>query len=66
MSKLRRWVIIIGVALLITGIVMFLGISVSSDGSREFIDGRNDTRSMLAPLAVFAAGIACVVIGQPQ
>ncbi|MDB5058517.1 MAG: hypothetical protein JWO59_1989 [Chloroflexi bacterium] len=64
-SVLRRVMLLIGVALVLTGVIMVLSIGVSHTSTGELIAGRNDTQSLLLPLGLFAAGIVCLAWGLP-
>lgn len=60
--RLKRVCLVLSVALLLVACFQFFGLTVSSDGTHEWIAGRSDASPMIVPLVLFLAGLAGVAL----
>jgi H+/Cl- antiporter ClcA len=64
--RLRRLGLLAAVGLIAAAVILFSGITVSSDGTHEWLNGRQDTQSLLLPLLLFLLGMIALALCLPD
>jgi H+/Cl- antiporter ClcA len=62
----RRLGLLAAVGLIAASVVLFNGITVSSDGTHEWLNGSQDTQSLLLPLLLFLLGMIALALCLPD
>jgi hypothetical protein len=65
-NRLRRLGLLAAVGLIAAAVILFNGITVSGDGSHEWLNGRQDTQSLLLPLVLFLLGMITLALCLPD
>ncbi len=63
--RYRKIFAVLFVLVVAVAVMLFLGTDVTSNGTQEWIGGRDDTRALLLPLGLFVVGMIGLAVCLP-